>query len=53
MSQPARHSRRKPSRRDSFHQRQIRFFAILGGVIVFLLIAGMLYMINRSPASVH
>jgi len=53
MSQPARNSRRKPSRRDSFHQRQMRFFAILFGVLVFLFIAVLLYILNRSPASIH
>jgi hypothetical protein len=54
MSQPTRNSRsRKHNRRASFHQRQIRFFSIFFGLIVFLFVAGMLYLLNRSPALVH
>jgi hypothetical protein len=47
MSHPKPAPGKKNTRRDSFHQRQVRFFIILGSAIVFLLMAGLLYLINR------
>jgi len=43
------HKRHKRS--DSFHQKQVRFFCFLLGLVAVLLIVGLIWLLNRSPAS--
>jgi dolichyl-phosphate-mannose--protein O-mannosyl transferase len=51
MAADKKSSRKKNSRRDSFHQRQIRFFSILFGLVVVVFIVGILWFISRSPGA--
>jgi hypothetical protein len=49
LSHPKAHKRHKRS--DSFHQKQIRFFSILLGLAAILLVAVLMWLLSRSPAS--
>jgi len=43
-------NRKQKKRSPSAHQKQIRFFIILFGILSFLLVFGLLWLINRSSA---
>ena len=43
------HKRHKRS--DSFHQKRVRFIGILFGLLAVLVIVGLIWLLNRSPAS--